>query len=48
MAVGAGMFHSETPTPELFECGGRIHIFQLWGETFLCGRTAVAHKRKDT
>jgi redox-sensitive bicupin YhaK (pirin superfamily) len=30
MTAGAGIVHSETPTPELLERGGRVHIFQVW------------------
>jgi redox-sensitive bicupin YhaK (pirin superfamily) len=30
MTAGAGIIHSETPTPELLERGGRVHIFQVW------------------
>jgi redox-sensitive bicupin YhaK (pirin superfamily) len=30
MTAGAGIVHSETPTPELLERGGRVHGFQIW------------------
>jgi redox-sensitive bicupin YhaK (pirin superfamily) len=30
MTAGAGVVHSSTPTPELLESGGRIHVFQIW------------------
>src|SRR6185436_16695176 len=30
MTAGAGIVHSEEPTPDLRERGGRVHIFQIW------------------
>jgi redox-sensitive bicupin YhaK (pirin superfamily) len=30
MTAGAGVLHSEEPTPELLEQGGRVHGVQLW------------------
>jgi hypothetical protein len=30
MTAGAGIVHSEMPSHELFERGGRVHGFQLW------------------
>jgi redox-sensitive bicupin YhaK (pirin superfamily) len=30
MTAGGGIVHSETPTPELLERGGRVHGFQVW------------------
>jgi redox-sensitive bicupin YhaK (pirin superfamily) len=30
MTAGAGIVHSEMPTAELLEGGGRFHIFQVW------------------
>jgi redox-sensitive bicupin YhaK (pirin superfamily) len=30
MTAGAGIVHSEMPTPELRERGGRVHGFQIW------------------
>jgi redox-sensitive bicupin YhaK (pirin superfamily) len=30
MTAGGGIIHSETPTPELLDRGGRMHGFQIW------------------
>lgn len=30
MTAGSGVIHSEMPTPELLDKGGRLHGFQLW------------------
>jgi quercetin 2,3-dioxygenase len=30
MTAGGGIIHSETPTPEVLERGGRMHAFQVW------------------
>jgi quercetin 2,3-dioxygenase len=30
MTAGAGVVHSEMPTPEILRDGGRVHGFQLW------------------
>jgi redox-sensitive bicupin YhaK (pirin superfamily) len=30
MTAGAGIIHSETPTPRLLDQGGRAHGFQIW------------------
>jgi quercetin 2,3-dioxygenase len=30
MTAGGGIVHSETPTPELLQKGGRVHGFQIW------------------
>jgi redox-sensitive bicupin YhaK (pirin superfamily) len=30
MTAGSGVVHSEMPTPELLENGGRMHGFQVW------------------
>jgi redox-sensitive bicupin YhaK (pirin superfamily) len=30
MTAGAGIVHSEMPTPDLLEDGGRVHGFQIW------------------
>lgn len=30
MTAGAGIVHSEMPTRELLERGGRVHMFQIW------------------
>ncbi len=30
MTAGAGIVHSEMPTPELLDRGGRVHGFQIW------------------
>jgi redox-sensitive bicupin YhaK (pirin superfamily) len=33
MTAGAGVVHSEMPSPEFSREGGRMHGFQIWVET---------------